>query len=322
VAVSLVVALAVSSLAFAQSAPAPVSPTLAAGLSLLCPGCGYFYLGQPARAVGYLSGAAGLIAAGVVVIDHSPLDSDGDRSQGRGMPLLTAAQDLWFYGVYATYRDARLAGDAGARYPVAREDVGDLLFAPFNPRVLESPWVWAGLPLMLTAAVGASYAFSKAGSSSESMTTSMRTLGDGGGVQFFGKHYGTASGFVLGDAYNVGLYLPVGVGEEALFSGVVQAELSETPLGLWGGWAVGSAIFGAAHAINYIGVQDGFEKAALAVPYLTLTGSYLGFLYIHSNFSLKQGAAVHFWYDFLLGTLDFIADPDHQPFVAHFGMPF
>ncbi|HSZ83274.1 MAG TPA: CPBP family glutamic-type intramembrane protease [Polyangia bacterium] len=307
----------------AALAPFGKRPKLAAGLSVLCPGCGYFYLGQPGTAVSYLAGAAGLVATGLVVIENSPLDADGNRSQGRGTPLLMAAQNLWFYGVYATYRDARLArGDAGARYPVAREDVGDLLFAPFNPRVLKSPWVWAGVPLMLTAAVGASYVFSKAGSSSDSMSSSMRTLGDGGGVQFFGRHYGTATGFVLGDAYNVSLYLPVGVGEEALFRGVVQAGLSETPLGLWGGWAVGSAIFGAAHTFNFIGDQDGFKEAALAVPYLMLTGSYLGFLYVHSNFSLKQGAAVHFWYDFLLGTLDFISDPDHQPFVAHFGMPF
>jgi membrane protease YdiL (CAAX protease family) len=310
----------------AALAPFGKRPKLAAGLSVLCPGCGYFYLGQPGRAVGYLAGAAGLIAAGLVVIDNSPLELDGNQvvhSQGRGTPLLMAAQNLWFYGVYATYRDARLArGDAGARYPVAREDVDDLLFAPFNPRVLKSPWVWAGVPLMLTAALGASYVFSKAEPSSDSMSSSMRTLGDGGGVQFFGKHYGTTTGFVLGDAYNVSLYLPVGVGEEALFRGVVQAGLSETPLGLWGGWAVGSAIFGAAHTFNFIGDQDGFKEAALAVPYLMLTGSYLGFLYVHSNFSLKQGAAVHFWYDFLLGTLDFISDPDHQPFVAHFGMPF
>jgi hypothetical protein len=53
-----------------------------------------------------------------------------------------------------------------------------------------------------------------------------------------------------------------------------------------------------------------------------VTGSYLGFLYVHSDFSLLRGVAVHFWYDFLLATIDFVADPDHQPFVMRFGMPF
>jgi hypothetical protein len=52
-----------------------------------------------------------------------------------------------------------------------------------------------------------------------------------------------------------------------------------------------------------------------------VTGSYLGFLYVHSDFSLLRGVAVHFWYDFLLATIDFVADPDHQPFVMSFGMP-
>jgi len=40
------------------------------------------------------------------------------------------------------------------------------------------------------------------------------------------------------------------------------------------------------------------------------------------NFSLETSVAIHFWYDFALATLDFMADPDHQPFVLRFGMPF
>jgi len=307
----------------AALAPFGRRPKLAAGLSVICPGCGYFYLGKPERALAFLGTFAWLIAP--IVIDASPLVLGRDaivHSEGRDTLLLMAAQNVWFYGVYATYRDARLArDDYGARYPVAREDLGDLLFAPFNPRVLKSPWVWAGLPLMLGAAVGASYGISRF-SSSGSTTGTMRHLFDGHDVQFLGNRYDTATGFALGDAYNVSLYLPVGVGEEALFRGVVQAGLSETSLGLWGGWAVGSAIFGAAHTFNFIGDANGVREAALAVPYLMATGSYLGFLYIHGNFSLLQGAAVHFWYDFLLGTIDFVVDPDHQPFVARFGMPF
>lgn len=81
----------------AALAPFGKRPKLAAGLSVLCPGCGYFYLGQSGRAVSYLAGAAGLIAAGLVVIDNSPLELDGTRvvhSQGRGTPLLMAAQNL------------------------------------------------------------------------------------------------------------------------------------------------------------------------------------------------------------------------------------
>jgi membrane protease YdiL (CAAX protease family) len=308
----------------AAVAPFAKRPKMAAGLSVLCPGCGYLYLGQPGRAAAYLGTAAALVASGFVVIEHSPLVYDGTtvtHDSGRALPLFMAAQNLWFYGIFATYRDARLArGDLGARYPVAREELPELLLAPFNPHVLESPWVWAGLPAMLSAAVGASYVISRITTTNASLA--MRTLSDGGGVQFFGRRYGTAAGVALGSTYNLSLYLPVGVGEEALFRGVLQSGLSETPLGLWGGWAVASAIFGAVHTFNFIGEENGVRTAALAVPYLMLTGSYLGIVFIKSDFSLRRSVALHFWYDFLLSTIDFIADPDNQPFVARFATPF
>jgi hypothetical protein len=297
-------------------------PKLAAGLSLLCPGCGYFYLHEPERAIGYLFGAAALVAGGVVIIENSPVDPvSGSHTDGRGTPLLMAAQNLWFYGVYATYRDVRLArGDVGYKYPVAREHLDDLLLAPFNPQVLKKPWVWAGIPLGLGAAVAFSYLAGKVlGQSTTSMT---RTLGDPGGVRFFGRQYSTGTGFALGSAYNLSIFLPVGAGEEALFRGAIQAGLSETSLDLWGGWALASVIFGGAHLVNFVGASDGARTAALAIPYLMASGGYLGLVYIRTGFSLKAGAAVHFWYDFLLSTIDFVADPDHQPFVMRFGMPF
>jgi hypothetical protein len=308
----------------ARAAVAPFDrrPKLAAGLSLLCPGCGYFYLHESGRAIAYLLGAVSLVAGGVAVIENSPVDpSTGSRTDGRGTPLLMAAQNLWFYGVYATYRDARLArGDAGYKYPVAREHLDDLLLAPFNPQVLKKPWVWAGIPLGIGAAVAFSYLAGKVlGESTTSMT---RRLGDPGGVRFFGRQYGTGPGFALGEAYNLSIFLPVGAGEEALFRGTLQAGLSETSLDLWGGWALASVIFGGAHLFNFIGASDGVRTAALAVPYLMASGGYLGLVYIRTGFSLRAGAAVHFWYDFLLSTIEFVGDPDHQPFVMRFGMPF
>jgi hypothetical protein len=302
-------------------APFGRRPRLAAGLSLLCPGCGYFYLGEPRRAATYLSVAAALIATGFAIQRSSPADGRGGHVDGRALPLYMAAQNLWFFGIYATYRDVRLArGDADARFPVARDQLPDLLIAPFNPRVLKSPYVWIGVPLMLGAALGFSYLVSPLISTDRA--SGARTLGDPGGVTFFGRSYGTKTGFALGEGYNLSVMLPVAVGEEALFRGVVQAGLSETRLGLWGGWALGSAIFGGIHVFNFLGTENGFLVASLAVPYLILTGSYLGYVFIRKNFSLLTGVAIHFWYDFALSTIDFIADPDHQPFVARFAIPF
>ena len=141
-------------------------------------------------------------------------------------------------------------------------------------------------------------------------------------MRFFGKQYQTSTGFVLGEAYFLSIFVPVGIGEEALFRGVVQAGLSETSLGLWGGWALGSVIFGGIHALNFIGQPSGFKTTTIAVPFITATGSYLGYVFIRQKFSLLASTAIHFWYDFGLSTLGFIFDPDNQPFNVRISLPF
>jgi hypothetical protein len=302
-------------------------PKRAAAFSFLCPGCGHFYLRQPGKAVALLGSTLGLVAGALPFLLNNPtaeridgtrvrLDDDDDPV---AIPLLIGAQNLWWYGIFAAYRDARLMrNDVGYKFPVAKEGLAELAFSPFNPRVLKKPWVWAGLPLMVGAAAGFTYLLDPDG-----FGGGMRSLSDGGGVDFLGKHYSTRTGFALGELYYASLFLPVGVGEEALFRGVIQAGLMETSLGMWGGWAVASAIFGGVHVTNFIGAGGpGVGVAAVAVPYLIVTGSYLGLVYMKTGFSLEASAALHFWYDFALGTISFIADPDNQPFTARYGFRF
>ena len=83
-----------------------------------------------------------------------------------------------------------------------------------------------------------------------------------------------------------------------------------------------SLIFGGIHAFNFVGEEDGLGIAARAVPFITATGSYLGLVAIKTGFRLETSVALHFWYDFLLGTTAFIVDPDNQPFAVRFGFPF
>ena len=109
------------------------SPAAASGFSILCPGCGYFYLRQPGRALAHLGATGALLVTGVLLAGDDELSLTDDRAEPRmspslaplAIPALIAAQNLWTYGIYASYRDARLArGDLGYRYPISREGLG------------------------------------------------------------------------------------------------------------------------------------------------------------------------------------------------------
>jgi membrane protease YdiL (CAAX protease family) len=302
------------------------SPRTAAGLSLLCPGCGYFHLRQPGRAAAYLGTAAGLVASGVLLARRDGLNLTLEGGEGPRMtpttaplalPVLMAAQNLWFYGVFASYRDARLArGDLGYRYPVSHESLGDLVSAPVRPSVLRRPWFWIGLPVALGAAIGWSALVSPS-----DVGRGVRSLDDGRGVWFLGRHYDTGPGVALGETYYASLFLPVGVGEESLFRGALQPALCES-LGQWPGLVMTSVIFGGVHLFNFVDQPGGWGTAAKALPFLTAVGGYLGLTAIRTGFQLETSVALHVWYDFLIGTVAFIADPDHQPFALRFGLPF
>lgn len=84
--------------------------------------------------------------------------------------------------------------------------------------------------------------------------------------------------------------LLAGLGEEALFRGVIQEAVADTvgrPVGIWVGLAVASLLFGLAHSITYS-----------YVLMATLMGLYLGWLWIASG-NLLVPIATHAMYDFL-----------------------
>jgi hypothetical protein len=301
------------------------SPRRAAAYSLLCPGCGHFYLGQPRVAIGLLAGTVALFGTGLALVLPSlatPVEGEPgfaprfeDARGPIGLQLLLAGQNLWFYSVYAAYRDARaLRNDEGYRFAGTRESLADLAVAPVRPRVLARPWFWAGLPIMFGAALALQSAVDEGFGRDAG-----RWLFEGRDVNFLGRRMSAGAGFALGEAYYAALFWPVGVGEEALFRGVVQPGLSES-FGPWGGWAAASVIFGAAHIGNFVGASPEQARAGLvAVPFITLVGSYLGLVSLYTGNRLETSVALHFWYDFLLGTTSFLADPENQPFTVRIG---
>jgi len=84
--------------------------------------------------------------------------------------------------------------------------------------------------------------------------------------------------------------LVAGIGEEALFRGLIQHALEVKigpPYGLWIGLAVASLLFGLAHAIT-----------RMYVVLAALIGIYLGWLFVATD-SLIAPAAAHALYDFI-----------------------
>jgi membrane protease YdiL (CAAX protease family) len=289
-------------------------PRTAAGLSLLCPGCGQMYLHEGGEGAAMLATTALLIGGGAIALhDAGTVTLDGassSRAAPIGLDLVEAGQNMWFYSIFDAYRDARvLRGDAGYKFAITRERLPDLASAPFRPSVLKSPWVWAGVPIALLAGIGVS-ALASSGD-----FTGNPSIFDVPRVNFFGHLFSRGAGFGLGEGYYATLFGPVGVGEESLFRGLIQTELEER-FGTAGGIAIASAIFGTVHLVNF---GSDPKQALYAVPTIAVLGSSLGLAYAHTGHKLSTSVAMHFWYDFLLSTVAFAADPNHQPFVVNYG---
>jgi membrane protease YdiL (CAAX protease family) len=228
-------------------------------------------------------------------------------------------QNTSFYTSYSAYRDARLRiGDQGYRYPTPRESLTDLLVAPFDPDTFFKPEVALGLIGMLGLGLLASYLVEG------DLASDQGNLFSRDEIRFMGSDVSPGLGAPLGELYYLGLFVPVGIGEEAFFRGVIQSGMSEW-MGKWGGWASASFLFGAAHGTNALFLEDRdaqIRYLAIGLPFLTMFGGYLGWTYMHNNFSLKAPVALHFWYDFLLSTISFALDPDSQPFAVRVSIPF
>jgi membrane protease YdiL (CAAX protease family) len=214
------------------------------------------------------------------------------------------------YGVVDTVLDRQRA----AHLPyVPEETLGELAAAPFNPRVLRRPGVWAGIVGLTAAGVGLSVLAGE----------HLRTGHFGESPNLFGQQLRPPIGYPLAAAVGTALFLQVAIAEEATFRGYIQSDLTRKA-GPTAGWLVGSLIFGATHALNALVLPPG-ERArylAIAVPGITLVGSYLGLSYRWSGYSLAPPVALHFWYDFLQSAVFFAADPQHSPLSASVAMPF
>jgi membrane protease YdiL (CAAX protease family) len=179
--------------------------------------------------------------------------------------------------------------------------------------VLKRPDVWAGVVGMLGVGVAASVLAGE----------KLRTGHYGEDPNVFGKPMRPLFGYPIASAVGLALFEHVVIAEEVTFRGWVQSSLTRS-MGPTGGWLVGSLIFGSAHALNALVIEKDKREAYLTigVPTITVIGSYLGLSYRWHDYSLLSPVALHFWYDFLISAVFFVADPTSSPISAGITLPF
>lgn len=241
------------------------SSFIAVGLSSLIPGLGHTYLGDYKTAAG-LFGSYSLIAG---------MNSVTGMNKSALVQNFIMLGNTWSYGIYAAYRDVR-AYNVGVSYSyqMPTDSFNDLAFAPFRWSVIKKKEVWGGLLAAYTLAAGLGF-----------LISSQKT---------------DASVSVASDSLHPLLAFPVGLGEEALFRGYLQSQISEIS-NPWIGITLSSLIFGAVHIPNGRALEkdERWRYYSVSVPFITALGAYFGWM-TYKNRSLKESVALHAWYDFFI----------------------
>ncbi len=247
-------------------------PGLAVSLSTLFPGLGHFYLDDSKTASAFMSAASMELGAFAYALN------DG-HEEAATFSLLTFVNTM-NYSLYAAYRDARgCNGQEFYRCKMPMESLSELASSPFRWGVLKKPEVWGGcLGALAIACVVNYFAFP-----SDARISPMT--------------------FLEGDKISPwfpAIALPVGIGEESLFRGVIQSRFREA-FGPWTSITMTSLLFGAAHIPNafLLPEEEQWRYYAFSLPLITTFSLYLGWL-TEKNISLKESVALHTWYDLVL----------------------
>lgn len=257
------IAVWVAAMAWASPAPAEVHPWAGLG-SLVVPGVGQVAQGRygPGAVHGGLWLGTGLGAAALAERDDY-LDADQRADEDRR--ILYYNRPTYYSDLLVTVStDTALFSGYDAFYGGQGQSAGELLAAPFRPTYLKRATTW--VPLLVRAAL----------------------IFDGGSGDWAIVTDDSIGPWEIGAA-NVVQYESVAVGEEALFRGVANQQLTRS----WGtlpGVAASSLLFGLAHS-GRAGTAD--------VAGATAFGAYLGTLHVRNDYDLGEGVAIHFWWNFL-----------------------
>jgi membrane protease YdiL (CAAX protease family) len=257
----------------------------------LIPGAGHFYLDQDREGILIAGSVAALAGAGIWLDQRN--DDLGRNDEVNSFWIL--AEKGWELSFFTTYRNGlRAQGVDPVAHGVDDISVLEMFKAPFRRESLRDPMVWlAGLLGLAAAALD--------GHDAE------RRYGDVAGVGILGSDANPEWGLGVYGADAFALSLAAGVGEEAVWRGLIQNEL-ETEFGPRGGLWSSAGLFGLAHIIDL----DGDIVAERTVG-ATVAGLYLGHMYQRDKHRLSKPIAAHFWFNFAAMMTAFALDPEDNP---------
>ncbi|MFH1761189.1 MAG: CPBP family intramembrane glutamic endopeptidase [bacterium] len=268
-------------------------------LSSLSSGAGFFYLKEYKKAA-IASGTRFLLGETFVqAVNTGPGDSIGRVNDDFIVLTAVTWQDVQYYNTFSAYNYARVkTKNRGFKTPLHRTSFKQCITAPFKMDNINRKSTL--IPLGLLAAIGTlGYLGVKNDPQYEAFD------GDRPVMIFRGSHRGF-SALALSGIRSGMLSMNAGVGEEALFRGVIQTELTELInhriIGLMGA----SALFGLAHWDSNSSQEERQQKIFTT----GLIGAYLGWLYMRNNYRLEQPIAFHFWWDVIAFTYQFLTDPN------------
>lgn len=255
------------------------APELRAAASFLIPGLGQAANGDyveggvhlgltlvAARQYNILIAKDDYIAPGDQIDDHRNIALN--RTTFESELYGTALTDLSLYSAYGAYRDARLAMDnRGYATPAPHESLAEAAYAPFQWDYMSRATTWVPLLLALYSAV------------TPPDSSSYVIVPQGGLTR---DEIGTGFAFQ---------YEMVAVAEEGFFRGMLNNGFSSAFGETWG-LVSSSVAFGLAHS------GQGTQASGLQAG---VFGLYLGWLQQRNDYDIRQGVAIHFWWDFLLG---------------------
>jgi membrane protease YdiL (CAAX protease family) len=274
-----------------QSGPVTIGSWFPA-LGLLA-GTGQFYLGSYPHALLYAAGVGGLFFYFYSDLLHyagTPARDDPGVQEKQSF-ILTGGIDLDYLSIFDAYQLSRLfVRNRGYRTPLTYTSAGSLIKAPFQKEyILRTGTIIPLGIVVLLSAIG--YTIDRDAGTTFTQVDPV----------LFGQPRGRPQAFFLGTGAAGAISMGAGVGEEAFYRGVLQNELS-VYLGPLLGWVSASALFGLAHYQQSQSMDKVYFTSAL--------GAYLGLLYHHNQYDLRQSVAVHFWWDFFLFLESFLGRPN------------